>query len=58
MRAISSASRSVESDVCSDGFSTTVLPATSGAPIFIVAKRIGWLNGTIRPTTPNGSRSV
>ncbi len=33
----SSASRSVVSGVCSEGFSTTVLPAASAGPIFQIA---------------------
>ena len=36
-----SASRSVDSGACSGGLTTIVLPAISGAPIFIVANKNG-----------------
>jgi hypothetical protein len=36
----------------------TALPAISGAPSRPAANISGWLNGMIRPTTPNGSCSV
>ena len=35
-----------------------MLPAISGAASFVAANISGWLKGTIRPTTPNGSRRV
>ncbi len=45
-------SRSADSGVTSAGFSTTALPATSGAAILLAANMNGWLNGMILPTTP------
>ena len=56
--AISSAMRSVDSGVISDGFSTTVLPAASAGPIFQLVNISGKFHGTICPTTPTGSRST
>ncbi len=41
-----------DSGLWSDGFSTMVLPAISGAAMREAAKLIGWLNGMMRPTTP------
>ena len=54
----SSPIRSADSGVWSAGLRTTAFPAISGAATLPAAKKIGWLNGTIRPTTPNGSRTV
>jgi len=34
------------------------VPAISGATVLPAANISGWLNGTIRPTTPNGCISV
>jgi hypothetical protein len=50
--AASSAMRSPDSGVWSGVLSTTALPATNGAAILPAAKKSGWLNGMIRPTTP------
>ena len=52
------ASRKADRDVCSAGFSTTALPAMRGAAHLPAANLNGWLKGTIRPTTPYGSRCV
>jgi hypothetical protein len=46
--------RSADSGAASGGLRITALPATSGAAILPAANMIGWLNGMIRPTTPNG----
>ena len=46
------------SGVSSAGFSTTVLPAASAGAIFQEAIASGKFQGTIRPTTPSGSRNV
>ena len=54
----SSASRSADSGVSSAGFSTTVLPHASAGPSFQLAMLSGKFQGTIRPTTPSGSRNV
>ena len=56
--AISSASRSAVSGVCSAGLSTTVLPQASAGPSFHAAISSGKFHGMICPTTPTGSRSV
>jgi hypothetical protein len=56
--AISPASRSAVSGVCSAGFSTTVLPVVSAGPSFQAAISSGKFHGMICPTTPTGSRSV
>ena len=50
--AIRSASSSADSGVASAGFSTTALPAMSGAAILVAANISGWLKGMILPTTP------
>ena len=49
---------SAVSGVSSAGFSTTVLPAASAGAIFHDAIVSGKFQGTIRPTTPSGSRKV
>ena len=54
----SSASRKAESGVSSAGFSTTVFPVASAGPSFQEAMLSGKFQGTIRPTTPSGSRNV
>ena len=41
-----------DSGLCSEGFRTSVLPATIAGAIREAAKPIGWLNGMMRPTTP------
>ena len=41
-----------DSGLVSGGFTTTVLPAIKGAASAFEANLIGWLNGTMRPTTP------
>ena len=41
MPAHSSPKRSADNEVCCDGLSTTVLPATSGAPSFDAANMSG-----------------
>ena len=56
--AISSASRSAVSGVCSAGLSTTQLPVVSAGPSFHAAISSGKFHGMICPTTPIGSRSV
>ncbi len=56
-RAIRSSSSAV-SGVSSAGLSTTVLPAASAGATFQDAITSGKFHGTIRPTTPNGSRKV
>ena len=56
--AMSSASRSAVSGVCSAGLSTTVQPAASAGPSFHAAISSGKFHGMICPTTPTGSRSV
>ena len=55
--AIFSSSTAV-SGVSSAGLSTTVLPAASAGPSFHAAITSGKFQGTIRPTTPSGSRNV
>ena len=52
-----SASIVAERGLVSGGFSTTQLPAINGAARALAANLIGWLNGMMRPTTPNGSRT-
>ena len=54
----SSAKRSALSGVSSAGLSTTVLPAASAGASFHAAIVSGKFHGTIRPTTPSGSRTV
>ena len=54
----SSDSRTAESGVSSAGFSTTVFPHASAGPSFQLAMLSGKFQGTIRPTTPSGSRKV
>ena len=56
--AISSASFSSVSGVCSAGLSTTQLPVASAGPSFHAAISSGKFHGMICPTTPTGSRSV
>jgi hypothetical protein len=50
--------RSAVRGVSSAGFGTTVLPAASAGPSFHEAMATGKFHGTIRPTTPSGSRNV
>jgi hypothetical protein len=47
-----------ERGVCSDGLSTTVLPATSAPAAMPVTSATGKLNGPITPNTPNGRRTL
>ena len=54
----SSPSRIAESGVSSAGFRTTVLPHASAGPSFQLAMFAGKFHGTMRPTTPSGSRKV
>ena len=54
----SSASRSVEVGVISDGFTTIVLPAASAGKSFQPSSTSGEFHGVIAPTTPIGSRTV
>ena len=54
----SSASRSAESGVSSAGLRTTVFPHASAGPSFQEEMLSGKFHGTIRPTTPSGSRNV
>ena len=56
-RAILSNSSAV-SGVSSAGFRTTVFPAARAGAIFQLAMVSGKFHGTIRPTTPSGSRNV
>jgi hypothetical protein len=51
-------SSSAVSGVSAAGFSTTVLPAASAGATFQDAMTSGKFHGTIRPTTPSGSRNV
>ena len=44
--------------VSSAGLSTMVFPAARAGAIFQLAMVSGKFHGTIRPTTPNGSRNV
>jgi hypothetical protein len=39
----------------SDGFRTTVLPASNAGQTFHIARMSGPFHGVIAPTTPNGS---
>ena len=55
---ISSASRRADNGVSSAGLSTTVFPQASAGPSFQLAMLSGKFQGTIRPTTPSGSRKV
>ena len=55
---ISSAQRSADSGACAGGLMMTALPAASGAASLPMANSSGWLNATMRATTPSGSRSV
>ena len=45
----------IETGVCSAGFNTTQLPATSAGASFQAAISNGKFQGIIWPTTPNGS---
>ena len=54
----SSAKRSAVSGVSSAGLRTTVLPHASAGPSFQLASMSGKFQGTMRPTTPSGSRNV
>ena len=53
-----SPSSAVDSEHCSEGLSTIVLPAISAAAMPLTAIAIGWLKAPMRPTTPKGSRQV
>ena len=52
------ASSSVDADACSDGLSTTVLPAASAGASFHTASIKGEFQGVIATTTPSGSFRV
>jgi hypothetical protein len=54
----SSPSLRAESGVSSAGLRTTVLPHARAGPSFHEAMLSGKFHGTIRPTTPSGSRKV
>ncbi len=56
--AISWASRSAVSGVCSAGFSITQFPVASAGASFHAAISSGKFHGMIWPHTPTGSRSV
>jgi hypothetical protein len=56
--AISPASRSAVSGVCSAGLRITVLPVVRAGPSFQAAISSGKFHGMICPTTPTSSRSV
>ena len=47
-----------DSGVCSDGLTTTVLPATSAPDAMPVTSATGKLNGPITPKTPNGRSTL
>src|SRR5207248_852424 len=53
-----SSKRSAVSGVSSAGLSTTVFPAATAGASFHDAIVSGKFHGTIRPTTPSGSRTV
>jgi hypothetical protein len=48
----------VDSEVSSDGFSTTVLPVIRAGSGRVIANITGWLKAVIRPTTPYGRCAV
>ena len=54
----SSPRRSTEQEACSAGLTTTALPAARAAPSLAQVMDKGAFHGTIKPTTPIGSRSV
>ena len=54
----SSARRSTENGVISEGFSTTALPAASAGAIFHDAITSGKFHGAMAPITPYGSAIV
>ncbi len=54
----SSPRRSTETQACSAGFTTTVLPAASAKPALAEHIATGAFHGMIAPTTPYGSRLV
>ncbi len=54
----SGASARHEHAACSAGFTTTVLPAASGAATFALNNDSGEFHGMITPITPMGSRRV
>ncbi len=54
----SSPSRSAVSGVYDAGLRMTALPAASAGATFQLAMSIGKFQGTMRPTTPIGSRRV
>ena len=49
---------SVEQLACSEGFSTTVLPAARHGASFQIRVPIGEFHGRIWATTPNGSHVI
>jgi hypothetical protein len=54
----SSANRSVDNEVSSEGLITAVFPAASAGASLIAAWQNGKLHGVIAATTPNGTRLV
>lgn len=52
------ASSTVEAEVNSDGFTTTVHPAASAGASFHISRSSGELHGVMIPTTPTGSLRV
>lgn len=54
----SSASRSTDAEVCSDGLTTIVLPMVNAGASLLVVSVSGEFHGVIAPTTPSGSRIV
>ena len=54
----SSANSSMDADVCSDGLTTTVLPAARAGASFHEASKRGEFHGVIAATTPKGSWRV
>ena len=48
----------IDVDVCSEGFTTTVLPAARAGASFHDASRSGEFHGRMAATTPYGSCSV
>jgi hypothetical protein len=52
------ANSNVEAEVCSEGFTTTVLPAANAAAKLKLRMSNGEFQGVMMPTTPTGSRRV
>jgi hypothetical protein len=52
------ANSKVDADVCSEGFTTTVLPVANAAARLKLRMSNGVFQGVMMPTTPTGSRRV